>query len=281
MIAMKPRGSLCAALVLLTVTAASAQDFRVTTQIHDVSSPAAARQARRAPVGRSAALFHAGKVYDCLDASNQMTIFEPAQERFVILDRSRRLATTLSFEEIHAALDLAAQRAEQELDTRQGSTNRAEINSANLLRFHLHPRFREEYDASRRRLELSSPLLLYTVQCEPAGSADIVKTYLQFADWAARLNYVVNPQVQLPGPRLELNKALLRHNVLPAVVEREWRQAGGVHLKAEHKFSWKLDPHDRDMIHDWEKLLHAPDIKRVPLSKLLESKPTQSVPAKR
>lgn len=278
MIAMTLRGSLCAALILLAATTARAQDFRVSTQIRNVGSQFGGKPADRAPVGRSTALFHAGKVYDCLNSS-QLTIFEPAQDRIVILDQPRRLKTVLPFDEIATALEQAEQQAEQKLITVQGSTDRAELNRAKLVRFQLRPQFSEKYDPTKRKLKLSSPLLTYTVQCEPAAAPEIVNAYLQFADWAARLNYVVNRNVPLPGPRLELNKALLRQNVLPAKVAMQWQ--GGLHLEAEHKFTWKLDPDDRETIRESEQLLHAPDVKQVPLSKLIESVQARSVTAKR
>jgi hypothetical protein len=267
MIAMKLRGNLCAALLVLVATTACAQDFSATTQIFDVTKPAEPKR-----LGRSMSLFHAGKVYDSINAS-QLTIYEPAQERFVIIDQSSRLKTVLSFDEIDTVLQRDSHLVEQKLVTLHGSASRAEKHAATLMKFQLRPRFeKEEYNAAKRTLVLTNKeSQTYTVQCEPAASADIVKTYLEFANWAARLNYVVNPQVQLPGPRLELNKALLKHNVLPSRVELEWHQAGRLRLKAEHKFTWKLSSQDRESIHNWEQLLHAPDIKQVDLVKLLES----------
>ncbi len=279
MIAMTLRGNLCAALMLLAATAASAQDFRVATTIRAVSAKSTGKSSEN--VGHDTALFHAGKVYDSFDAA-KITIFEPAEEQFVILDQSRRLATIVKFDEIEAVLNQAMHRAEQKLVSVQGSKNEAEIRSAKLLKFQLHPRFDEEkYNAARRKLDLSSRYLVYSVQCEPAGSTEVVKTYLQFADWAARLNFVANQNSPLPGPRLELNQALLQQNVLPSVVDMEWRQPGGLHLKAEHKFTWKLTPYDREEIRKWEQLRHAPDLKRVPLSKLLDRAPGPGVTAKR
>jgi hypothetical protein len=62
---------------------------------------------------------------------------------------------------------------------------------------------------------------------------------------------------------------LLERNVLPSAVELRW-QSSGLHLKAEHKFTWNLDRDDRASIREWEKVLNAADVKQVPYAKLLE-----------
>jgi hypothetical protein len=156
MTAMTFRGNLCAALIFLAAATASAQDFRVKTQI--------TKPGDRTPVGGSMVMFHAGKAYDSLSRGSQVTIFEPAVNRFVVLDLARRLKAEIAFDEIETILERTTRRAEQKLVSVHGSTDREEINSANLLKFQIHPAFEEKYDADRRQLVLSSKPLSYAVQ---------------------------------------------------------------------------------------------------------------------
>src|SRR5207245_694382 len=91
-------------------------DFRVYTRIYDARDAVEPVQKNDAqPKARSTSLFHAGKVYDSLGTGNQMTIFQPAHERFVVVDGSRRLATLIPFEYIENKLFQARKSAEKKL----------------------------------------------------------------------------------------------------------------------------------------------------------------------
>src|SRR5438477_11830457 len=98
------------AVLLVCAARAPAQNFRVSTKIYDIRVPA-----RPVLVGRSTALFHAGKVYDCLGTGNQMTIYEPAHEQFMIVDGSRRILTAIPFEAVENGLFQAGKSAERKI----------------------------------------------------------------------------------------------------------------------------------------------------------------------
>src|SRR5262245_9932777 len=135
------------ALFFCCAAVAQAQDFRVYTRIFDARVLEGGKGKEAAPqlLGRSTSLFHAGKVYDYLDSGHQMTIFEPAHERFVIVDDPRRQMTMISFEEIENVLYQAVKSAEKKIADLYGEDAPAAKKQADLLKFYLAPRFKEKY----------------------------------------------------------------------------------------------------------------------------------------
>jgi len=254
----------CALLALLLALAGkvNAQDFSVTTRIYDV------RAADKAPipVGQSVTLFHAGKVYDCLDSGNRLTVFEPSQERFVIIDSSRRVAAELPLNALENILYQEEKRLEEELTKRKADKDRWDVQLAD---FQLHPQFQSRFDPAKKVLELSSRVMSYQVKWDKSSPAELGAAYIDYADWAARLNYIIIPHEAFPAPRLQVNEALRGQQLLPVEVRWKLNRPDGTHLRAEHLYNWKLDHPDRKKIMEWEKLLHDPGIKSVELEKVL------------
>ncbi len=278
------------ALLLLCATRAPAQDFRVYTKIFDVRVPSAAAPKNTRPplVGRSTSLFHAGKVYDYLDSGNQMTIFEPAHEQFIIIDGPRRMMTEISFDDIENCLYAVGKSTEKKIAELREKNTTESRQLADVLQFQLAPAFKEKYDAKQHLLTMASPVLSYEVKCatqETPGELgplpEIVVAYLNFTDAMARLNYLVNERALLPGPRLELNKGLRQRNMLPVEVTLHSSHQNGLHLRAEHRFDWKLDHDARSMIHHWEKLMTARDVKKVSIEEFFEPAAPKKLGARR
>jgi hypothetical protein len=261
------------ALFLCCAAIAPAQDFRVYTRIFDARVPEGEKGKEAAPqlLGRSTSLFHAGKVYDYLDSGHQMTIFEPAHERFVIVDDPRRQMTTITFEEIENLLYQAGKSAEKKIADLYAEDAPAARKQADLLKFYIAPRFKEKYDSSKRVLKMTSAFLSYEVKCETYDSPESIQAYLNYADWAQRLNYLVNTRAMPPGPRRTVNEALRRREVLPVIVTLHTTHRDGLHLRADHQFNWVLDSTDRKMITHWEKLMTAGDLKEVPFTQFFEA----------
>ncbi|HTI52574.1 MAG TPA: hypothetical protein VL475_16535 [Planctomycetaceae bacterium] len=258
MIAQTLRGSIFAVLVLSAMPA-PAQDCSVETRVFDGRAKAAEKAGQAPiPITFSKVLFHAGKAYDCLASGNQVTIFEPAQQRFVVVDAARRTRTKIPLDEIKGVLDVAQQRAEQKLTAERNVADRRENQ---LTAFQIHPKFAEHFDAPHKRLALTSRLLSYSVKCAPTDHPELLKAYLDYADWAARLNFVVYPNAQFPNPRLELNDALRRHKLAPIEVTLTVHRENGECLTAQHRFNWTLDVNDRAQIREWEKNLQDPSFK--------------------
>jgi hypothetical protein len=239
---------------------APAQDFRVFTQVTDLSAGA---KAKPRLVSTSLTLFHAGKVYDYVEAAEETVIFEPAQSRFVVMSKRHDLATEISQDEIRRYLSLARTEA-RSLIAEWQRDDAERKNEIAALEFQLVPEFRVSVNEETKTLSLVSPRFRYDVKYAEAPSQEIVQTYLRSADWAAQINSVLNPRALLPEPRLRLNDELRERGVLP--VEVELRMAGErpVHLKASHQWTWKLNPLDRTFIDARETQLRDPNRRLIP-----------------
>jgi hypothetical protein len=261
------------ALLLFCAAAAPAQDFRVYTQIFDLRArDEAGKRGKPTPhPGRSTSLFHAGKVYDYLDAGRQTLIFEPAHERFLIMSGSNRDVTVVPFEFIENRLFRAGKATEEKISQLRKEGTPQATQQADLLQFYLTPKFKENFDPRKHLLTLSSPFLSYEIECSEHESAELVQIYLNYADWAQRMNYLVNPRAMPPAPRLALNEVLRRRKMLPVKVTLRASHRDGLHLCAEHRFRWELDATDRGTITDWEKRMNAGDVKDVSPEQFFES----------
>lgn len=229
-----------------------AQDFRVFTDVRDFSSD---KETRGKRVAGSLTLFHAGKIYDYLDALREVTIHEPAHRRFTIIHEGHQLSTEISYDEIRRYLTLAEDEAKKLIRDHAPSKTTA------LLQFQLQPDFQVSFDASSKHLRLTGTDLRYDVQVDNAPSEEIVETYLRSADWTAQLNSILHPQALLPAARLQLNDELRQRNVLPVLVQLSMNLDQPRKLRATHEWTWKLQPQDRQYIDHWESLLRDGKIK--------------------
>lgn len=258
----KPVSGLAGIVLLLACAAAPAQDFHVSTQIFDLHGAGPAGKEPRRPklVGFCESVFHAKKVYDYNNGSGQMTIFEPAHEQFIFVDGGRRLATAVSFQFVEDRLYQIRKKAQAFVAAAPAEASREAIG---YLQFQLNPRFQESFDEQRHVLRMTSPFLTYEVKCATDATPAHVETYLDYADWAARLKCVTQSQAMLPEPRLAVNEALRRRQLLPIKVTLQTDQQNGLNVQAEHKFSWSLDGDNMAVIRHWNKQLEARDMKHV------------------
>ena len=146
------------------------------------------------------------------------------------------------------------------MDTQPGDTSRK---AAQAIRFQLAPTFEEKYDVQRKRLTLQSPFLRYDVEYAEPESPRIADEYLRYADWMARLNYVLHPRALFPEVRLVLDRSLRRLEAIPTAVELQAAVGGGVHLRAQHQIHWRLNAKDRSLIHRWETMLRSKQTRQV------------------
>ncbi len=234
--------------LLMVGSSAVGQDFRVYTVITEAASPSS----RSRVVARSLTLFHAGKVYDHVEEAGELVIFEPLHERFLLI--KDYTASLVTFEELRQMLEVAHHEAEKHVQRLRLDPSPLAGRAQTQVQFQLQPLFQEHYDQTARRLTLSSPEFGYDVDVIPTETPEITATYLDYADWAARLNAVLHPQAMLPRPRLALNRSLQKHAVLPTRVALRAGGSDSFHLRAEHEFSWQLRSIDKDLIRQWEDL---------------------------
>lgn len=221
-------------LCVFALSAASnqigAQEFRVETSVY----AAGAKQ----PLTRNLTLFSAGMAYDFPQASSETIVFDPVNQRFVLLDASQRTRTEVNLEGLG---DYIAELKQRGLQAKQT--------------YFYDPVFLVRYAADSRRLTLESDAITYRAVglVPPASHAAAVSTYRQFTDWSARLNATHKGSFP-PFARLILNGKLQEHNLLPEQVEVEYAPPGRSGEKAvfqsRQQFAWKLTDDDRRRIEE-------------------------------
>lgn len=250
------------AFAFLASRAAEAEELRIFTAVYDLG--AQKEPGEKPPVvARAITLFHAGKVYDYVDLANEVIILEPTARRFRILNPSRGLVATAAFDEIKSHLKVAREETRRHAATLSGTAPEA-ARMAALLTFQLDPRFEETFDEKSGTLELKSGPLTYTARTVDPGRPGVVEEYINYADWACQLNYLLHPSPVLPEPRLILNQALRARGRLPKSVELTCKALPS-HLRAEHSVNFDLNDHDQDLIFQWESQLKAEATRVVPL----------------
>lgn len=251
-----------ALFALLAVgTIAVAQDFRVFTRVDDVTNPA-----EPVSISHSTTLFHAGRVYDYVGQVAELVVIDFPNRNVTLLDIERRVSTTVDFDEINHVLKRSRQETLDYAD--QLAREPGQQRAAAELRFQLDPKFEVVFDKARSVVDLRSDHLAYTVNGAADGDrVEQVRAYLRYADWASRLNHVINPRAPYPAARMAVNDALRERDLLPVEVSLEIRgDAGAQRFRAVHRAHWQLDSTDRRRIHHWKTLLDDDsDTRRVTL----------------
>lgn len=232
---------------------AVAQDMRVYTTVSAVETD----PARTTVVSHSLTLFHAGKVYDYMEDVGEVVVLESTRNRFIILGANYS-ATEVPFTEVHQFLTAAQAKSEEYLaDIREGG-DAEQIQRSRATAFQLNPALKSTFDADRESLLLSGELLSYKVLTATPTSPEFLTQYLDYADWAARLNYVLHPRSAYPTARVQLNAELRQQLRLPVTVELSAKLDQPVRLKARHDYR-PLQSIDRQLINKWEQQLESPE----------------------
>jgi hypothetical protein len=219
------------ALCVVCCGAARAEKFRIETKIFVGKEDSKAK-----PVSEATTLFLDGTVYDFLTEPPQVAVFRKPgggnPGRFILLDEQHRIRTELTTEQLARAMSKLRSWAGQQDDP--------------LLQFAARPQFKESFAEENGKLVLASHIENYTVATTPATKPTALAEYREFLDWYAQLNTLLGAGPP-PEPRLRLNEALARHQVLPLEVELT-RQGEKDCLRAEHKFTWRLSHEDQAKI---------------------------------
>lgn len=252
---------LLATLILaVAIPVAQAQQFKVTTR---VTQPSFDRQEPDRTLSRSLTLFHAGRVYDWLPSVGEITVVDPAHDRFIIFTTRQKIGTKVAFEEVERMLGTAREATTNWADRMLQSGNPRSIRVARPLKFQLAPEFEESFDLVSRKLTLKSPRFSYIVDCQYVESPELLKAYLDYADRAARLNYVLYPDTLYPAPRIVLNQALRQRNRLPSRVQLNVAFDEPLKLQADHKFHWQIGEYDRKYLNQWQSQIDGPELEWV------------------
>lgn len=250
-------------LCLLMTAALSAQEFRVSTRTYDLSQ---VRDDGKPPViSRSLTLFHAGKIYDYLDSVGEVIILEPAHNRVTVLNTRRQLTTTVHFDEIKQLLKVRETETEKYVHELLSQNSPDADADASKLRFQLDPQFTKRFDKSENQMSCSSSIIEYSVQCAIPPSTDLISSYLNYADWVARLNSILHSQALFPEARIQLNSYLREQKRIPVEVTLSAELESQLQLQSQHDFVWALDNVDRRLIHHWELVLREGDLEKTSL----------------
>ncbi|MEX2092442.1 MAG: hypothetical protein WD971_07180 [Pirellulales bacterium] len=208
----------------------AAEDFRIETKIFVGDE--------EEPQSTTTTLFQGGVVYDFLAKPEQIAVFRKPgggkPGRFILLDPERRVRTELSTDQLAGAMNKLRNWAARQRDP--------------FLKFAANPQFEESFDRDTGQLLLASHEESYTIKTEPADAPDALAEYREFLDWYARLNTLLQAGPP-PEPRLQVNAALARYQIVPVTVELA-RAGEKDKLRAEHEFTWLLSKQDLARIDD-------------------------------
>jgi hypothetical protein len=208
-----------------------AEGFRIETKIFVGDS--------EEPMSQTTTLFLSGVVYDFIANPAQTAVFrKPSGEKpgqFILLDPPQQIQTRLSTQQLAGAMDKLQSWAARQTDP--------------FLQFAADPKFEESFEPETGQLELAHYLESYRVATSPAEHPQLLAEYREFLDWYTRLNTLLSAGRLPPEPRLRLNEALTRHQVIPVTVELT-RAGEKEPLRAEHQFIWRLSREDLDRIDD-------------------------------
>ena len=197
----------------------------------------------QAPLSRTTTLLLDEEAYDVVQGNPPQVARFGFRDQFVdLIDRQRRVRTRLLFADIV--------RYDAELRTR--AKRRGQLGA-----FLAEPSFAQEFDATQKTFQLSSPWLTYQVVVADAPS-DVVEQLTRFADWSSRLATMLTPLAPPAAARLKLNAALKKQNWrAERVVRRGGEKAKklGV-MVSQHRLRSQLTNADLELIRGIKKELH-------------------------
>jgi len=217
-----------AALVTCSAVGLESGDFRVETDVFVDDT--------KDPVSETLTLFSGDLVYDfLLSEPEEITILDVRRSRIVLLDKARRIKTTLTTDELRqftAALKFLA-----------SDTENKEV---------FEPQFVQQFDKASGELVLSGVMITYRVLGIEPKHPGVSRKYREFADWYARLNAARFRNLP-PFARIELNRSLAEKGLLPKEVSRTVVTPQPLIDKkttahSRHTFVWSLSNSDRKRI---------------------------------
>lgn len=236
---------------------ALAQDFHVDTTVEAITPQ------QTQELTRSVTLFHAGKTYDFLQDLAELVIFDPAHDRFTLLNTQQHRATQVHVDEINRMLQIGRQALADHVKTLRASGKPDAQPMIDAILFQFHPQFEESISQTNRGplVDLRSSYFHYQALCASPPTPAHGEAYLNYADWIIRLNYVLNPGKTLPEQRIKLDAALRQAQLIP--VEVTFGDPNAVQVRARHRIYWDLSERDRELIRQWDSLIMRGDLKRV------------------
>jgi hypothetical protein len=220
------------ALCVALSASAMADDFRIVSEIYYGEETE--------PHSTNRTLFRAGVVYDYLEQPGLTTVFDPTRNRFLLLDPETKLRCVVDTQQVAQFNNALRQRAADHVDP--------------LLKFMAQPEFTLDPAPPQGKLVMTSPLMSYRLKTTRVESPAALRQYIEFSDWYAQLNTMVNPGSPPPFARIEVNRQLRARQEIPLEVHLtiSVRQPRGgnreVALHSRHEVVWRLLGEDKQAI---------------------------------
>lgn len=226
--------SLVSAIVIFGMPAvAAATNFGIVTTVYD------ATEEESPPLNETTTLFRNGVVYNFQPSASRITIFRDrvagSHGRFVLLDTAREVRSEVSTEQIASVMTKLRKWSATQKDP--------------FLKFTGNPIFQETFEPETGELSLTSEHLSYRVQTVPLDHPEVNSEMKAFLDGFAQLHTLLEAGLP-PQPRLRLNEALSRRELLPVSVELSGDEDDRPSLRAEHSVTWRLSKRDQIRIDD-------------------------------
>lgn len=191
------------------------------------------------PRVESTTIFAGGLVYDYLKTPAEVTVFDPGQGRFVLLDIGRRVRTEVDLVKVQALCERLQTWAAKQSDP--------------LWNFLAHPSFDEQWQEASGGLVFRSPLVHYELTTTAAPSPALLAQYRQFSDAYGQLNVLLNPGSRPPFARMVINAALERRQRFAPEVQLTVQVGSGLSAKrmvvrSQHHLVTSLVEADRDRV---------------------------------
>lgn len=219
------------AAVLLAVATAPAWgvDFRIETKVY--------RGDEELPITQTTTLFQNGVIYDFVEATGRVAIYRHQQGdtpgRFLLIDPARSVKTEFTVDRLDSAIATLRTWSRTQRDP--------------LLKFAADPEFDQLYDEESGVLTLESDPMTYRLATVPVERSEAWRDLRNYFDGFAKLNCILASSMP-PMPRLAVNDALEKRNVVPVEVNLEIDGDEDQQLRAEHLFTWMLSKNDRARI---------------------------------
>lgn len=243
--------ALCASVILVAVALPKntfGQEFAVYTVVHPADEPGQV-------LARSSTIFHAGKSYDHMAGVGELVICHPVQRRFTIIHEGR-IGTRLAFDEVAQYINVGRNETQSYADELAARPDGGDV--AQALKFQLLPSF--DTTVTPVGFTMTAPYWNYEVISAEPQAAQQAQRYSDYADAAARLNFVLHPQSFFPAVREALNEELRRTRRVPTRVALKADVGEVVHLVAEHKYRWTLEDYDRRQIQKFDRMAESDEI---------------------
>ena len=161
---------------------------------------------QKEPHSQSTTIFQNNAVYDYLDQPKEVLVYDKNDDRFVLLNTTRRICAEIKRQQVLQFAEQMRQRTVEHSDP--------------YIKFLGNPSFTKEFDHETSVLTLTSPWITYRVKAVPGPTPGSAERYREFIDWNARLAPMLNAAARPPFVRLWLNAALVERGMVPSEIQR-------------------------------------------------------------